>query len=361
MMNKKKILHVYKSFYPETIGGVEKFIEQISDSLSATNDFGLFCLGNNTKVFKYKKIKVFRYKKDFEISSCPFSIKAFFDFKKIASYYDIIHFHYPFPFMDLLSLNVSKKSIVTYHSDIVKQKILKFFYFFLQQFFLSRQHFIIATSRNYLKTSNVLKKFYNKVKVIPFGIKNKKIKSKYKKKEAYILFVGTIRYYKGLDILLLAAKDIETKIFICGSGKELYFLKELKKKMNLKNVFFLGRVSEKKKNFLLKNCELFVFPSNSRSEAFGLAMLEAMSYGKPLISCKIGSGTSFLNINNKTGYVIKPNDPKALAKKINFLLNKRNIKIKNKFSKNSEERFNKFFRLKFMSDSYNKIYRNLIN
>ena len=362
MKKKIRILHVTKGFYPELIGGIETFIDTICIGLKDQCEFGIFCLGNKTHEYRYKNIKVYKFRKSFEISSCPFSLEAIIQFKKILKNYDIIHYHYPYPFMDILNLfSGDKKKIVTYHSDIVKQKILNIFYHPLKLFFLNSMNKIIVSSQQYLSTSKDLKNYKKKIKIINFGINKIKVKANNNlKKQKYILFVGSLRYYKGLNVLIEAAKKIRSKIFICGKGKDLTQLMHLKNKLQLNNVFFLGYVSEKYKSELLKHCELFVLPSNARSEAFGIAILEAMSYGKPIISCKIGSATSYINKNNLTGYVVEPNNPNLLSKKINYLLDRKNSKIKSYFSKNSYQRFSNFFTSKKMSLNYLKIYNNLI-
>ena len=361
MKKKIRILHVTKGFYPDLIGGIETFIDTLCAGLKDQCEFGIFCLGNKNHKYHYKNIEIYKFKRSFELSYCPFSLEALIKFSGIVNKYDIIHYHYPYPFMDILNLfSKNKKKIVTYHSDIVKQKILNLFYHPLKLKFLSSMNKIIVSSRQYLNTSKDLKSFKNKTHIINFGINKTKVKENYKlKKQKYILFVGSLRYYKGINILIEAAKKIKSKIFICGNGKDLTKLINLKNKLELKNVFFLGYVSEKYKNELLKHCELFVLPSNARSEAFGIAILEAMSFGKPIISCNIGSATSFINKNNVTGYVIQPNDPNLLSKKINFLLDKKNSKIKNYFSKNSYQRFSNFFTSKKMSANYLRLYRDI--
>jgi glycosyltransferase involved in cell wall biosynthesis len=361
MKKKIKILHVTKGFYPEIVGGIETFIFTLCSELKKKYNFSIFCLGNTTSTYKYKNIKIYKFKKTFQINSCPISLDALLKFKKIALNYDIIHYHYPYPFMDILDLLISKIKITTYHSDIVKQKILGFFYIPLKNIFLNRQSLVIFSSFQYLRTSKILESIKNKAKIINFGIKFKQVKSdQILKKKKYILFIGSLRYYKGLDILLKAAKNIKSEIIICGKGKELNKLINLKNQLRLKNVRFTGHVIESLKMKLLKNCELFVFPSNSRSEAFGISILEAMSFGKPIISCEIGTATSFLNIHNRTGFVIKPNDSLLLSKKINFLLDPKNIKIKKYFSKEALLRFKKKFSSKLMADKYYVAYKEVL-
>ncbi len=190
MKKKIKILHVTKGFYPEIVGGIETFIFTLCSELKKKYNFSIFCLGNTTSTYKYKNIKIYKFKKTFQINSCPISLDALLKFKKIALNYDIIHYHYPYPFMDILDLLISKIKITTYHSDIVKQKILGFFYIPLKNIFLNRQSLVIFSSFQYLRTSKILESIKNKAKIINFGIKFKQVKSDQilKKKKVYSVY-----------------------------------------------------------------------------------------------------------------------------------------------------------------------------
>jgi len=91
----------------------------------------------------------------------------------------------------------------------------------------------------------------------------------------------------------------------------------------------------------MKNSDLFCLPSISRNEAFGLVLVEALYFGKPLVTTNVdGSGMNYVNINNKTGLVVPPKDPKALAEAINMILSDENLY--SRFSKNAKERFKEF-------------------
>ena len=82
-------------------------------------------------------------------------------------------------------------------------------------------------------------------------------------------------------------------------------------------------------------------------------------FSKPLISCEIGTGTSFINKNNETGLVINPNDSDAINSSMKYLWeNESKSKI---FGENSRKRFEKFFTAKKMSESYVKLYKSIIN
>jgi len=130
--------------------------------------------------------------------------------------------------------------------------------------------------------------------------------------ERFFLFVGMIRYYKGLHILLEAVKDAPFPVVIVGSGPVENELKSQAQQLGLTNVHFLGAIPEVDKVALLKLCYGLVFPSHLRSEAFGVSLLEGAMYGKPMISSEIGTGTSYINISEETGIVVPPNDPAAL-------------------------------------------------
>tara|TARA_A100001011_G_C14319305_1_gene849658 strand:- start:6315 stop:6887 length:573 start_codon:yes stop_codon:yes gene_type:complete len=173
-----RVLHVYKSYYPDSVGGVERSIKNIIDGLK---DKGI--KSNLLTTHQKKKIpNQFSFKKNFQIFRTPFSLGFFLNFKSITNNFDIIHYHHPWPFMDLVHLihNIKKISIVTYHSDIVRQKKLNFLYRPIMNKFLSKVDKIVCSSENYLKSSRVLKKFENKTLSIPFGIKKNDYKIKKK-------------------------------------------------------------------------------------------------------------------------------------------------------------------------------------
>src|SRR5690606_1882198 len=102
------------------------------------------------------------------------------------------------------------------------------------------------------------------------------------------------------------------RIVIAGSGPIEGELKRQAAELNLRNVHFLGHVSDREKVALFKLSRAVVFPSYLRSEAFGVTLLEGAMFGRPLISTEIGSGTSHVNIHGETGLVVPPGSPKAL-------------------------------------------------
>ncbi|WJY14584.1 glycosyltransferase family 4 protein [Pectobacteriaceae bacterium CE90] len=368
-----KVLHFYKTYYPDSYGGVEQVIFQLcegtaSHNISSTVHYISKHDSNDVEVFHHHH--VIKSKKIFEIASTPFSISAIKKFKEMANDADIIHYHFPYPFMDMLHFldKIDKPSVVSYHSDILKQKNLLKLYKPLMYKFLDSVTAIVATSPNYTKTSDVLKKYINKVSVIPIGLDpnsypacSTEVSEKWKKRfpQPFFLFVGALRYYKGLYILLDAMVGSDIPIVILGSGPLEKELQAKAASLKLKNIFFLGAQPNEDKVVLLTLCYGVIFPSHLRSEAFGITLLEGAMYSKPLISSEIGTGTTFINIHNETGIVVPPSEPDKLRSAIEYLWN--NPDIAARFGAAARERFVSLFTADRMVSGYVNLYEKIVN
>jgi rhamnosyl/mannosyltransferase len=312
---------------------------------------------------------VHRARLDFQIASTGFSVSVFSRFSQLARKADVIHYHFPWPFMDVVhfATRVKKPTVVTYQLDIVRQKHLLKLYRPLRQKFLASMDRIVATSPNYLATSEVLQKFSDKVSVIPIGLD----KATYPRPvpdrlqvwrerlgPKFFLFVGVIRYYKGLHILLEAAQGTGYPIVIVGTGPIEQELKAQAAQLGLRNIHFLGRLPDEDKVALLTLCYGVVFPSHLRSESFGISLLEGAMYGKPMICCEIGTGTTFINIGNETGLVVPPSDPVALRQAMHYLWE--HPEEAAEMGKRAEERYWKHFTAEQMVKSYVDLYGDLV-
>lgn len=370
-----KVLHVYKTYYPDTFGGVEQVISQLSNGNMFHNTsstvFVLSNKANEIPVISFDNYKCFRVQTQFDISSTPFSFHALSRFKELAKQADIIHYHYPYPFMDVLHLlaNIKKPSIVSYHSDIVKQKFLLRLYRPIMKLFLKRMDYIVAASPNYVNTSQTLLEFKEKVRVIPYGIKdqssfssdtvNSNIKELVSRNvKGYFLFVGAFRYYKGLIDIIKATIDREYPIVLAGDGPLRTELENLIRQFNIKNIYLTGMISDEEKFYLIKNSTAILFPSHLRSEAFGISLVEGQMFSKPLISCEIGTGTSYINIGNETGVVIPPSNPEKLRDAMDLIW--RHPEIAEKYGRNGRVRYEELFVDKKMVDEYYSLYQSVL-
>jgi rhamnosyl/mannosyltransferase len=252
-------------------------------------------------------------------------VAALREFARLRAEADVIHLHFPWPFADVLLAAVRPRApfVVTYHSDVVRQRILGQLYAPLMWRTFAVARAVVATSPAYAATSAVLAdaRLRGKVRVIPLGMDEASLAEAdegvldrlgLEADEPFALFVGVLRYYKGLETLLEAAQGLPGRVVIAGEGPQGAALRARAEALGLKNVVFAGRVSDAEKAALLRACRLVVLPSHLRSEAFGMVLVEGAMCGKPLVSCEIGTGTTFVNVAEETGLVVLPGNAAAL-------------------------------------------------
>ena len=367
-----RILHVFKTYLPETVGGIEQVIYQICQSgiahgieshvltLSAKPEPSDLMLAEH---------HVHRAKLDLQLASTGFSYSVWGRLKALAAEADVVNYHFPWPFMDVLhfAARIKKPTVVTYHSDIIRQKHLLKLYRPLMHRFLGSVDRIVAASPNYLATSDVLTHYRDKTSIIPYGLDKaaypvpspaRSAQWRQRFGERFFLFVGVMRYYKGLHILLEAAKGTGYPIVIVGSGPLELELRAQAQALGLNHVHFVGRVDDDDKVALLQLCSAMVFPSHLRSEAFGISLLEGAMYGKPMISSEIGTGTSYINVHNQTGLVVPPSDPQAFREAMRTLWD--NPQLAAQMGLQAERRYEQLFTAERMGQQTAALYRELL-
>ena len=368
-----RVLHFYRTYYPDSFGGIEQVIFQMcagSARYGYTSEVLTLSRNAHQAPVELFGHRVHQVSLDLQIASTGFSWSAFGKFAALARQADIIHLHYPWPFMDLVHFITGhrKPTVVTYHSDIIRQKTLLKLYRPLKHRFLASVDRIVATSPNYLATSPVLKRYRDKVVEIAYGLDKStypvptaELLEYWRSKLAgrFFLFVGMLRYYKGLHILLEALQGTDYPVVIVGSGPVEAELKAHAIRLNLQNIYFLGVLPDEDKVALLMLCYAVVFPSHLRSEAFGISLLEGAMYGKPMISSEIGTGTTFVNIADETGLVIAPSDPAALRLAMRYLWEHPDQAAA--MGRRAEERYWKHFTAEQMVKSYTELYADLLS
>ena len=368
-----KVLHVYRTYFPDTQGGAEEVVRQICRNTKSLGvESRVFYPSSNPEpaVIDSEEALLVRVKKNFEIASCGFCLGGFGEFRKQVEWADIVHYHFPWPFADIMNMvsRVDRPTLVTYHSDIVRQQWLGSLYEPLMNKFLGSMNQIVATSRNYANSSNVLESHRDRVSVVPIGIDESSYPTPSQNdldgvEETYgrdfFLFIGVWRYYKGLQFLLDALKDKPYRAVIVGSGPEERHIRKMVDKLELENVSMPGYVNDVTKVSLLSLCRAFVLPSHLRSEAFGVTLLESAMLGKPMISTEVGTGTSYINKDMETGCVVKPGDPEALATAMDFLYNRPDESAR--MGANARIRFEASFTGELMGKNYAAIYQSLRN
>lgn len=367
-----RVLHFFKEYAPDSVGGTQSVIRDIAYATAP--------LGIETTVLSLSRdpernsvvIEAHRAEKarlDFEVASAGFSASVFPAFARLAMRADLVHYHFPWPTMDLVHFLTRHRrpSVVTYHSDIVRQRLLGTVYRPLMHAFLGSVDAIVATSPHYLASSPVLPRYRSRTSVIPLGARDTAgiavpdaaiAAWRARLGERFFLFVGALRYYKGLPHLLDAAAATGYPVAIVGTGVEAAALADSVRRRRLANVHLLGALGDADKLALLRAAYGFVFPSNLRSEAFGVALLEAAAEGLPLISCEIGTGTSYVNVDGETGFVLPPDDAAALAAAMTRLW--QDPALATRLGRGARSRYLALFTAEAMGTAYAQLYRRLV-
>ncbi len=366
-----RVLHFYKTYFPDSMGGIEQVIRQMCVStgrLGVSNTVLSLSRHERLVPFEFEGHTVHRVPLNAEIASNAISLQSIGALARMAQEADVVHYHFPWPFMDLAHFmaRVNKPTVLTYHSDIVRQRHLLRLYAPLRDRFLDSVDAIVAASPNYLASSPVLDRYRDKTKVITYGLD----KNTYPQADPvrlahwrarlgpkFFLFVGVLRYYKGLHILLEAAAGLDYPIVIVGAGPIEQELKQQAARLQLKNVIFLGALDDADKVALLSLSYALAFPSHLRSEAFGISLLEGAMYGKPLISCEIGTGTTYINVDGDTGIVVPPSDPQALRAAMQRLWE--NPEMARQMGRRAEMRYQELFTSEKMASNYLSLYESL--
>lgn len=364
----------FGKFFPPDMGGIESFIFDLTEELSQKIKCDVLCSNskNKTVIEKKKNYTIIRTASFGKVFSTSISPAMIYWLKKIGNRYDVIHLHLPDPMANFAYFLVRPRTklILHWHGDIVKSKYLVKPYLPLLSWLFEKSDYVISSSKSYALSSIYLKPFLKKVKIIPIGINpslykvdelvSQQIKLKYKDKKI-ILTVGRLVKWKGFKYAIESMKDVDDAVLlIIGDGPERKNLENLIGYLNLnKKVFLLGKLEKEKIASFLNVCDLFIFPSVGRQESFGIVQIEAMYFGKPIVSTNIkGCDVSWVNQNNITGIIVPPKDSKALAEAINKVI--KNPEFKKRFGKNAKQRFEKEFDMKIIADKILKLYKEIL-
>jgi len=369
------VLHIYRTYFPDPPGGLQEAIRQIALATGAqgvANTIFTLSPQPHPALLLRPEARVVRSRSWMAPASCDIGgVASFKAFERLTREVDVLHYLFPWPFADVLHAvtRPDKPVVLTYISDVVRQRWLGAVYAPLMWHTLRQARVIVANSPTYARTSPVLSHpdIRGKVRIIPLGIEE----SSYPKDgdnavfnrlgveadEPYFLFIGVLRYYKGVQFLVQAAKTLGAKVVIAGSGPEGANLQTLAAKEGANNVVFAGQVSDTEKVALLKHCLALVLPSHLRSEAYGMVLLEAAMFGRPLISCEIGTGTSYVNAHEETGFVVEPESPAALALAMNTLL--KDDALSARMGETARSRYEKLFSGAALGRAYADLFREI--
>ena len=364
-----KILHVYKDFDPPVRGGMERHMSMMCRYQREWADVEAMTCSRSvlTSVVDRDGTKVTEVGELGRFQGAPLALK-FPLYLKMAKA-DVIVVHVPNPTAELswLLMRPKAKLVVRYQSDVVRQARAMKYYNRYQQAFLKLADTILVSSQEYLETSKSLAPFKEKCRVVPLGIEHESFgrSDEHILNECYehygknyVLFAGRHRYYKGLHVLVQAAKDIDATVVIAGDGPERNALMQQAKELGV-NIEFPGLLSDEGLAAHLKGAGVVAFPSVARSEAYGLGILEAHAAGKPVVATQLGTGVEFVNQDGETGFNVPPGDSDALAASINTLLY--DSSLRERLGKQAQERARNEFEARTIAEMEYSIYQEVLD
>ena len=372
-----RILQVNKYYHPY-LGGIERVVRQLAEGLAQKTEMTVLVSAEDTKhhVETINGVSVHRVPRQTKFGNMPVSFGMLSKFRALSKQADVIHLHMPFPLGDLACLlsGYKGKVVLWWHSDVVRQKKMMFFYKPIMLKMLKRADAIIVATQGHIDGSSYLKAFESKCRIIPYGVEpairsasdiyiNKKISlpvSTAPEGPVRFLFVGRFTYYKGCDVLLEAfAKVTGAELVIVGSGKSENQLRQKAIALGINNrIYFTGKLSDAELLQAYEECDVFVLPSIAKSEAFGLVQIEAMAFGKPVINTALSSGVPHVSINGETGLTVASQNVEEMAKAMQWMVD--HPDKRQQFGKNARNRVKSVYRIEDMLDRVLDLYHELI-
>ena len=346
-----RVLHVGKYYYPE-VGGVEQVVRTLAEGCRERgHDVGVLAsaAGGRGGSETVDGVPVRKVPSAGEVLSVPASPTFPLALRRESRDVDVLHFHLPHPLgvgSQLLAGRRDPAVVVTYHSDIVKQRAALRLYRPVLSRFLGRADRILPTSPRLLEHSDHLGAHAERCTVVPLSLDV----------EAFgdggdgdpgesggdlttgsapatdpdiatdpdrptLLFVGRLSYYKGVEYLIDAMADVEADLLVVGDGERREALERRARERGVDGqVSFLGRVPDETLAACYAAADVFVLPSVEPSEAFGVVQLEAMAAGLPVVNTDLPTGVPWVSPHGETGLTVRPRDAAALADALSELV-----------------------------------------
>ncbi|CAD6490153.1 MAG: D-inositol-3-phosphate glycosyltransferase [Candidatus Argoarchaeum ethanivorans] len=326
------------------------------------HEIDVFTTSVNSKdsVEKHENMAIYRYGTNFRMLTSNISFGMFR--KSVKHDVGIAHTHFDIPPGPLAGLKYAKKKgvplVVTYHGDwvesyggLIRRMGVAFHNKYLVDKVLSHANIIISPSEYYIDGSRFLKKYKDKIVVIPNGINIDEFDIPYSKEackkklglpldKKIILFFGYLSPYKGPDVLVEAmpkiVKDVsDAELTFAGKGVMQDELEMLSMRLEVeKNVRFVGFVKDGLKPLYYKAADVFVLPSTMSTECFPLTNLEAMTCGVPIVASNIGGIPDAVK-DGENGLLVPPMNSEVLADAIIYLME--NEDVREKMGKNGRK------------------------
>jgi glycosyltransferase involved in cell wall biosynthesis len=327
-----RVLQIGKYFAPSR-GGIESHLRDLCGELRKSVDLKVIVANDSLRREReiIDGIDVLRLPCVMTLASAPICPTMISSIRR--EHADIVHLHLPNPAAAIacLAARPAGALVITWHSDIVRQRRLVRLYKPLERLLLNRSAAIIATSPPYIASSPVLAEHADRCHLIPFGIAAEQFDDAQVDQSAVrelrrrfgsrvVLAVGRLVHYKGIKFLIRAMAGVDAKLVIIGDGPLRADLeREAANNGTSGRVIFLGEVDGNLVNYFHAS-DVFALPSCERSEAFGIVQLEAMASGKPVVNTSIDTGVPYVSPDGVTGFTVASRSPDEMAAALTRLL-----------------------------------------
>ncbi len=330
-----RVLQVAK-LYPPEIGGVERVVQVIAEGLQqrVAGEVLAGQIRGRGRIDWLNGVRVHRVGSVGRLLSMPLAGTLPWHVRSRSRQVDLVHFHSPFPLGELSAflLDRAMPTVATWHSDIVRQWLVRPAYRKLMRRFLDRVDRVMVTSPMAAQGSALLRAVPDKCRVVPLGVDVRRFELNDARRrraheirrhfgEPLVLFVGRLVYYKGLEYLVTAMREVPASLLLVGSGDLRTALDRQARREGVANrVHFVDSASDEDVVAYLHACDVFVLPSAHESEGFGLVQVEAMACGKPVVNTALPTGVPFVSVDGITGLTVAPRDAGELAAAIGRLV-----------------------------------------
>jgi len=326
------VLHIFKVYYPDLFGGTLSVIRDICAGLKDRFSAAVLVCSKSDgeRRIVIDDVTVERVRSFGDVLSLPAAPTYPLRLWRRIGEHDLLALHAPFPLADLvfaLGFGRNRPLIVHWHADIVSHAALRRFVEPLMRRTLRRAEAIIVSDAILLKNTPLLREFAEKCHVVPFGVdvaiydKPALRHDRFSERGRLVLACGRLVPYKGFDVLVRAAVDQNFEVWIVGEGRERARLEQLITSLGVKDrVRLLGSVAESERVKLMCIADVFVMPSVTNAETFGLVQLEAMAAGRPIVNSSLDTAVPHVARDGIEAVTVPPGDHAKLAEAIGALI-----------------------------------------
>jgi len=312
------------------MGGMETHIQNLVSGLSCSEAVRVIVAGDSIRrhIDHLDGAIITRVPTLGVLASMPVTPTLPWELMKVKPALVQVHVPNPAAAFAIVAARYRGPLVIMHQSDTLGRKLLKKLCDPFVNAMMRRADRIIVASQRYLDSSEELAPFKAKCRVIPMGINIEKEREDVGAESAkvvqqygprLVLAVGRLVGYKGFIYLLEAMRMVDATLLLVGTGPLDASLKQAAQDFGVSHkVKFLGKVNDLQKYY--RASSVFVLPSISRAEAFGLVQLEAMAAGVPVINTNLNSGVPEVSLDGVTGITVPPKDASSLAQAINMLL-----------------------------------------